>query len=97
MNLGLLDMSDPFLAKLFAPGFTPWVMTPGSDLILWARQLRHIVSRMSDALQQPHNAFIEEIVFEKSTFPEEYKQLFDGNVFSKLLRDDENITPTKLK
>ncbi len=95
ISLGLLDMSDALLARLFAPGLTPWVMSPGQDLILWSRQLNHIVKRMSEALQKPYNDFVEEIVFDTDVLPEVYQQLFDGNVYSKVLREEENFTPSK--
>ena len=96
VNVGLLDMQDPLLARLFAPGLTPWVLSPGNDLNLWVRQIKHIVGRMSEALDKPYEAFVEEVTLNENTLTTAYKALFDGNVFSKILREEENFTPSKL-
>ena len=58
IKVGILDMQDSFLARMFAAGLTPWVMSPGSDLILWSKQLNHVVSRMAEALQKPYSDFV---------------------------------------
>jgi hypothetical protein len=51
--------------------------------------LKHIVGRISYALDAPHDAFVEEIVLDEETFPNTNKALFDGNAFAKILRDDD--------
>ncbi len=94
--MGLLDLNDPLLAKIFAPGKNPWVMTPGGNTQTWVSQVRHIIHRMAAALGHvPKESFLEEIQMDE--IPLNYKTLFDGDVYGQLLKDETPVASPIVK